>query len=149
MIFIIASVISYAAYMHPRYGHLFPYVDGAYRSIGEFISSNTGYQDVVFSPNHEIPVSPSQKLSYSMKRVYKIQSLEEIYNKVKTIREDFEINLLLVGDDESDSPDIEMLIAAAYEVRHSDDMYLSLYKINPNEFIRLAHPLHKSELYLE
>lgn len=58
MIFVFLFLISYLAYIHPRFADLFPAYDSSPRTIGEFIASNTRYRDVVFSPNHKIPKVP-------------------------------------------------------------------------------------------
>lgn len=74
-----------------------------------------------------------------MKRVYKTESLNDMYDKVKNIDEEFTINILFVGDDAATSRDIEVLKAIAYDIRWAGD--LSLYKINREEFYKIANEL--------
>ena len=73
-----ASASFYLANEHPHYPELFPSGNPDYEVLGTSIQKNTQYSDLVFSPNFEIPINPPQQLSYSMKRVYKIRSLDEI-----------------------------------------------------------------------
>lgn len=59
---------------HPHYKDLFPPIYNNYIHLGKSIENNTGYNDVVFSPDFELSANPPQQLSYSMKRVYLIDS---------------------------------------------------------------------------
>ncbi|MDR2831214.1 MAG: hypothetical protein LBB45_09350 [Methanobrevibacter sp.] len=65
---------------HPHYKELFPQNNVSMSILGNSIHKNTVYFDIVFSPDFEIDVVPPQLLSYSMKRVYKINSLDDIAN---------------------------------------------------------------------
>ena len=75
---------------------MFPPVNGSYSLIGTSIGKNTGYNDAVFSPDFEIPENPPQQLSYSMKRVYYINSTMDIENKVKGINSSYNIVIVLL-----------------------------------------------------
>ena len=77
------------------YTKFFPEPNLEYRRIGEFISSNTTYSDIVFSTVYSVPKNPPQQLSYTRKRVYKIKTLDDIYEKVKDVKGDFVINLFM------------------------------------------------------
>jgi len=48
------------------------------RDYAEFIGRTTTYEDVVFSPDFEIPAGPMQLLALSRKRVYRVDSSREI-----------------------------------------------------------------------
>ena len=48
--------------------------------LASFIKENTIYNDVIFSPFYEIKTNPPLDLSISEKRVYKIDSIQEIKN---------------------------------------------------------------------
>ncbi len=54
-------------------------------SLANFIKENTVYDDVVFSPDFEIPENPPQFLFYSMKRVYKVNSTDDIKTKLENV----------------------------------------------------------------
>ena len=49
-------------------------------SIAEFVRKNTGYYDVVYSPDYEIDCNPasSRELLISRKRIYFVSKLDEI-----------------------------------------------------------------------
>ena len=84
IIFLLAfsATLGYVTYEFPNYSKLFPEPNDNYEVIGSTIQNNTVYNDIVFSPDFEIPVNPPQQLFYSMKRVYQINSIEDIKNKV-------------------------------------------------------------------
>ena len=131
---IIMSVGIYLKNEHPRFKSFFPEPNKSYREIGEFISTNTQYKDIVFSPNFEIPINPPQQLSYSMKRVYEVNSIFDIYNKVKSINKEFEINIFSVGNSVgTNNYGIGELTSLAYDVKQAGDLYL--YKIKKKDFI--------------
>jgi hypothetical protein len=48
------------------------------RSIARFIRAYTNYDDVVYSPDYEIPWNPPQDLAISRKRVYQVTSPQDI-----------------------------------------------------------------------
>lgn len=133
ILFIIFSVGIYLERAHPHFESLFPEPDRSYEVIGNFISNNTQYNDLVFSPNFEIPINPPQQLSYSMKRVYKVNSVLDIYNKVKDIDKDFEINIFST-EKNINNDDIKELISNAYNIKEASGFYL--YKIKSQEFIK-------------
>lgn len=130
---IIMSVGIYLKYEHPRYKSFFPEPNKSYEKIGEFISTNTQFRDIVFSPNFEIPISPPQQLSYAMKRVYKINSIFDIHSRVKNISKSYEINIFSIDDYKDRSSDLADLIFIAYDSRNTDNLYL--YKIRKGDFL--------------
>lgn len=67
--------------------------DVPYESIGNSIKNCTKFNDIVFSFEIDIPDRPTILISQSMKRVYKIKSLKDIKNKVKNIKEVFNIKI--------------------------------------------------------
>ncbi len=73
------SMVSfYVVDEHPHYKELFPGNGYNFEVLGDSIQKNTVYSDVVFSPDFEILSVPPQQLSYSMKKVYKINSTADI-----------------------------------------------------------------------
>jgi len=123
---------------HPHFKDLFPEPNETFEINGRFIASNTRYEDIVFSPDYEnvIPDIPPQGLSYSMKRVYKISSILNIYNIVEDIDGYFEINIFLKNRlIDSVNENIKELISAAYDFRQSGD--LVLYKIKMEDFFNI------------
>lgn len=78
MIGMLLSSSLYLMSVHPQSTNLFPEPHLYLERIGTFIAQNTKYEDVVFSPDLEIAIEPPQFLSYSMKRVYKIQTIDKM-----------------------------------------------------------------------
>lgn len=54
-----------------------------FKDVASALRQKTDYNSVVFSPHMEIPKLPPQLLAFSMKRVYKVESLEEILSFLK------------------------------------------------------------------
>jgi hypothetical protein len=73
---------------------LFPPADGSMDEISSFIKFHTDYEDIVFSYDFEIPANPPVLLARSQKRVYKINSRQEIFEKIENINKPFVINIL-------------------------------------------------------
>lgn len=72
---LVSGILIYEHYPNTNY---FPKINNSDAILGHSIHKNTKYNDIVFSPDLEVPMNPPQVLSYSMKRVYKINSPEEI-----------------------------------------------------------------------
>jgi hypothetical protein len=96
LIFLVSASVSGALIVqeHPKYKNIFKQVDGYCKDVGTSVKRNTGYNDIVFSPDLEIPENPPELLSYSTKRVYKAYSLEEIKSKLPVTTEKYEIVIL-------------------------------------------------------
>jgi len=70
---------------HPNYEKYgFKVGNPHYKMFGNSIRENTNYDDIIFSPTVVIPRG-SKQLSYSMKRVYKINSTEDVNKFTKGI----------------------------------------------------------------
>jgi hypothetical protein len=91
----------YVADEHPHYKELFPGNGYNFAVLGDSIAKNTVYSDIVFSPNFEIKSVPPQQLSYSMKKVYKINSTEDIGNFTKGLS-GYHVVILFVGPPEEE-----------------------------------------------
>ena len=141
---IIILVGIYLKEEHPHYKGFFPKPNKSYKEVGKFISTNTQFKDIVFSSNFEIPVSPPQQLSYAMKRVYKVNSIFDVYSRVKNISESYEINIFSVGDFKGKGNDLVDLIFTAYDRRKEDDLYL--YKIKKGDFLEKFDEIKKDLL---
>ncbi len=87
---------------HNGYHNFFSTDSNNYQELGNSIQKNTQYNDILFSPDLEIigysQIGCSQiELAYSMKEVYRINSLDDIKEKIKGINGDYRIVVLLVG----------------------------------------------------
>ena len=97
-----------------------------------FIGRNTGYRDIVFSPGIEVNRVNKVPLIHTMNMIYKIYSIHDIYNKVKTIKAGYVVNIFLNKSDKH-APYIRFLTAKARQVRQSGDW--QLLKIDKNSFL--------------
>ena len=128
IIFLLAfsATLGYVAYEFPQYKTLFPTPNNTYGIIGNSIQQNTGYNDVVFSPDIEIPTNPPQQLSYSMKRVYQINSTEDIKNKTNLLTGNYNIVVMFL---KPPSNYWEKILGNSTYVKDGRIYY---YRINPN-----------------
>jgi len=124
---------TYTIKEHSRAIKIFPTPKKSFHIIGNFLDKNTEYEDVVFSPDIEIAANPPQELALSMKRVYKIDSLDEISKKVKGRTEEFVINIFFTKKDNMEK--FQEIKDSAYETRQDEINNLYLYKIKKDYFI--------------
>jgi len=151
---IIILVGIYLKNEHGRFKDFFPYTDKSSEKIGEFISSNTQYKDVVFSSDFEIDIKGSTLLYYSMKRVYKAESIFDMYSKIRQIIDkDFEVKIFfnrnkIVSNAVQGS--IEELISLPYDIKQTDNLWL--YKIKKDNFLEKFEEIRervRKELLIE
>lgn len=106
--FIIKNPGKYNYFQKPNY---------LFNDISEFIKSNTNENDIVFSPNYQIPVLPPQRLSLSLKRVYLIENENQIQEVVKSINSNnIIVNIFVIGK-KIPNKDIEKITSLAYEIK--------------------------------
>ena len=128
----------YISANHKSYAEYFPDPITEPAEIAYFVRDNTEYRDIVFSRSFEIPLDAVEMLSYSMKRVYRALTLDDIHRKVRRLDEldrDYTINLLVLKEDQDLSAGMRNLIARGSETRRSGS--LRLVKIEPEAFRRL------------
>lgn len=105
--------------------------------IEKFVSENTSYADVVFSPNYEIPVLPPQQLAISMKRVYQVDTIQEIITQVQDIEEDYVVNILIDTESfdvtEASIQNLDKLLS--HSDKQIEDENVILYKISKEKFL--------------
>ena len=128
IIFLLAfsATLGYVAYEFPEYNILFPTPNSIYGIIGDSIQQNTGYNDVVFSPDFEIPTNPPQQLSYSMKRVYQINSTADIKNQTNMLTGNYNVVVIFL---KPPSNYWENILGNSTYVKDGSIYY---YRINPN-----------------
>jgi hypothetical protein len=144
-IFLLAASILYAGATHKKYKEFFiknstletsdlhaqPYV---------FIRENTGFGDVVFSPSIEVSTRNMAPLFYSAKQIYKILNVYDIYEKVRTIKQDYRINIVLKSDADP-PPYIKRLMDAADEIIQRNPW--RLIQLKKSSFINLFNEIRK------
>ena len=123
-----AAVSSYVIYENPNYKSFFPGINNNFKIIGDSIAKNTGYNDIIFSPDFEIPENPPQQLAYSMKRVYKVNSPQALENKIKNlkIKGNYDIVVMFL---KPPSNDWKEFLDNATVIRDGNFYY---YILNPN-----------------
>ena len=99
----------------------------------QFISENTSYNEIVFSPDYKIDIYPPQLLSVSMKRVYKIKAVSQIQEQVKNVEGDFSVDFFVKGEKPEISPRLKILLPLAYDVIQKDNF--RLYKIKKEDIL--------------
>ena len=111
----------------------FPPVQPAWKSSGDFIAQNTDYYDVVFSPMFAVNMLPPNHLSYSRKRVYHATHIANIARKVKDMRGDFTVNVVLAGGQTLDNTPLRDLGEFNPDIIRSGEY--TLYKIDGRVFL--------------
>ncbi len=123
---------------HSRYREYFPNPISEPAEIAYFVRDNTEYRNIVFCHSFEIPALSVEFLSYSNKRVYPAQTLEDIHRKARRLDElnrDYMINLLVLQEDQELSARMRGLMSRGHETRSSGS--LRLVRIEPEAFRRL------------
>ena len=121
-----------------KYDDHFPDAVSEPADIAYFVRDNTEYRDIVFCHSFEIPAMNVELLSYSNKRVYPAQTLEDIHRKTRrldALNRDYMINLLVRKEDQELSTRMRDLIGRGHEIRRNGS--LRLVKIEPEAFRRL------------
>ncbi|EKQ52019.1 MAG: hypothetical protein B655_2029 [Methanobacterium sp. Maddingley MBC34] len=121
MVFTITSF--YVVNEHPNYKEIFPETNHSLQVLGDSIQKNTQYSDVVFSPDFEIKSHPPQQLAYSMKKVYKINSTEDIGNYTRGLS-GYHVVIMFIGHP---SKEWEIELVNASMVQDGDYYY---YRLN-------------------
>ncbi|HPY86597.1 MAG TPA: hypothetical protein PLG34_01270 [Spirochaetota bacterium] len=127
--------IFFSIYIEANYGKFRrfypPYRDF---KLEKFVKNNCDYKDVVFSTFAVINPDPPQYLAAAEKRIYKINSLAEIRNKVEKIDKEYVVNLL-IKTDKPPPPDLQYLCDKSENVLQYDEF--ALYKIFKKTFLDL------------
>lgn len=96
----------------PYYLQMFPQPNMLYTDLAMFVSQNSDYNDIYYSPNFEIPQAPPQRLSLSMKRVYFVESIDSLFKEIKRQKSrgiNPDVKMLVLGDTYEDM-DYEKII---------------------------------------
>ena len=90
------------------------------------IRGYTDYEDVVFSYSRKVDANPPQALAMSHKRVYKVDNIDEIKEKMRGVGENAKTVLVIDKEAEMDDERIvgqEACLAKTGEVRWADGRY--------------------------
>lgn len=81
---------SYTLSAHPRYRGFFPQPLTGIKELTALTQQFT-YHDIIITRNFEIPANPPQLLSYTMKRIYKVNQQADLDRITAPIREPFRV----------------------------------------------------------
>lgn len=82
-------------YIHPRWHKMYVQPTTNFHVEAKYIREQATYNDIYFSPNFLIQENPPQKMSFSMKRVYKADTLYQMFQKIDEINNEH-INVTLI-----------------------------------------------------
>lgn len=148
-IVLLLILLSYIAYETPQYKTLFPGNQEEIKAMGEFINNETDINTVVFSPVFELRTFPPTALAFAEKRIYRVNTVHDIYKKVLPLNSEYEIGIILLPhlDTCQNCVGINSLINLAlskttiqYENREA-----VLYKITKDIFLNNAPEIMKKE----
>ncbi len=96
----------------------------------QFVGAHTGYHDVVFSPEENIP---RHFYVYSMKVTHQGRSIDQIRERLATVSGEYVVNLFLKSDTDCDGyPGLELLCDHARETVREGEYIL--HKIDKHDF---------------
>lgn len=103
-------------------------------NIEKFIKANCDYNDVVFSTSLSITPDPPQFIAVSEKRVYRINCLYEINNKLSNIDSDYYVNLI-TKTNENLPPDLKSFCDNSDSKLNYKEF--TLHKMSKKKFLEL------------
>lgn len=92
-VIVLAMAISFSYVRSQEATRFFSLPDSGFVHTGNFIRTNTVWQDVVFSREPVAPIKPPQMLSLAGRSIHIITNLDHVYQKVQDITEDFTIKI--------------------------------------------------------
>jgi hypothetical protein len=108
-------------------------------SFAEFIAENTTYEDIVFGSEFYIAIDTrSPYLPISMKRVYPVQSIPEMFEQIGSLETEYVVCIVcpLRRKPGSETPVDQLLRQYAYEQKKSPN--LIMYKIHKQDFLKIV-----------
>lgn len=136
-IFAIALVANtfYLTSIYPIHQNLFSPSDDYSAEL--FLKHSTSYEDIVFSTNYKIPENPPHQLAYSEKRVYQVDSIEQIEQAIEDLQVDYTINIFVDSrwnvDGSASDAILQPLIDRADDI--IDQEPYTLYEISKENFL--------------
>lgn len=126
--------VVYLNSIHGNYQKLIDKKPGRIEEIGYFIDEHTGYEDVVFSDRIKVDFNPPMIPALSMKLVYKVKKLRQMFKKVKRLPDEATINFLV---DKKKNPDASPLGGDDFwkGAARAEQGNLVLLKLDKKEFV--------------
>ena len=107
-VLVLVSTTIFGYVRHREATRFFSLPDISFVQTGNFIRTNTVWHDVVFSHLPIAPIKPPQMLSLAGRVVHIATNLDQIYDKVKDITEDFTIKIFYYP--QRSRQDIDLLV---------------------------------------
>lgn len=120
----------YVVNTHPQFRDFFDQNDPRNYDFAAAVKRNTNANDVVFSPDMEIPENAPQQLSISMKRVYVAESLLGTLSQIENIEGDYRV--VWVFEQKQDSSSHMRETTLPVEAYQEDGRYVFV-RLNPGE----------------
>ena len=130
----------YITSVYPIHENLFSESDDYSAEL--FLKHHTSFEDIVFSSNYQIAIEPPHQLAYSEKRVYQVDSIEQVAEKVKDIETDYSINVFVDtrwNTDESANDIILQPLIEKADNTITQDSYV-LYEISKESYLDYSQP---------
>jgi hypothetical protein len=125
----VALSAAYVIDCHNSCLSFFPKPNYEFCDVGGFVARNTDFRDVVFSQDLEVPINPPQWLSYTMKRVYKTNSILGILEVLRPINDDYVVNIFVKDVRGSIPEEFKRLLNRAEHPSRREGSFV-LYKIS-------------------
>ena len=93
----VATALLYAVANHGGYRQFFAHQNDYWYNIVAVTKRHDAPDDVVFSPDMEIPYHPPQPVALSMKRVYLVSSVEQIRQKLAIATGDYRVEIIFIN----------------------------------------------------
>jgi hypothetical protein len=129
---VFAAASFYTINEFPHYKEMFPTSNNTFELVGTSLQENTGYNDIVFSPDFQILEVPPQQLSYSMKRVYQIDSMNDIKEEVKNVKGNYNVVIMFL------KPPSNYWVQTLQNIKPIEDHGIYYYKLNSTTFSNLT-----------
>lgn len=125
---VFSTTLCYISVEYPDPSNLFPEPYHTYEILGNSVAKNTGYNDVVFSPDYMIRANPPQQLSYSKKIVHQVNTTNDISNILKGVKGNYQVVIMFL------EPPSDYWMKILKNSSYVTDGSIIYYKINPNNF---------------
>ncbi len=134
---LLVLLIAFIAELYPTRLHMFTPPTRELDLIGPFIANNSGFNDIVVSPNFAVETVPPQRLAYTMKRIYAIHGINDICKLTKGITGDYVVNIF-INSRKSDQTEARVFELTSRAVSVVCEGPLRLYKIPKMRFLQIA-----------
>lgn len=120
-----------------------------YLHVGNFVRRNTEYQDVVFSKDFFAPLVPPQALSFSDKKIHFVWSLDQIYQKTKSITQNFTIKIFYIENNKQEAYNVDnfLTLQDVSVSRIEEEKLGGLIVFDGHKFIAWYEKIHECDTH--